>query len=835
MLPFCHAPTYTGTLTFMASFIDRLFGHKSGVPFIGTITEQTREGINKSYIPKFLYKPPYGYPRFADVTYIRFLAQTPYVEMCIKTIIAEICGIDWDILPVKGLEDQANDNEIEHIRSFFRNPNTNNESFEDVFIKMPVRDLLETNTACLNKVFNLKEEMVEIVARDAATFTKNPDIHGMFTNRDDILLPKEILEVNTIMQSRDIFNPLIQITDGAARERAAYFQYGWLAGPAPIPFGKREIVWLQDMVRTDDHYGTSPVQILAKNLQMLLYQIDSELDYFNNNNVPKGVIGLDKADADELNAFKEQWYDQTRTKDELGNFRKLMHKVPITNRMPEFARIEFSSAELQIIEKQQWYTKMVWASFGITPTELGYTFDASGVSNQIVQSKVFRKKAIYPLLRILENRYNEDIISEFGYTTTMGKNIVVNKYCFKFKTFDIDEEKNKYELYDLQIKSGMKTVNEVREIEGLDEVPWGDKPPREWQAPTSSFNFGGGSDKQDSEEQGLSSAASRLKRQAMEADKEMFDQGAEEAKAAAAQEDNPLVITHPETIRDPERLTKAIDYVLTQAKETLLTHLDKEGQNILKQVKSEGKSLDQLIPFLKNLFNVGALKALVGVIIKNNFLAGHESTEKDLNRNFMPDRNAIDYLSDMTFSNIKDMTTQSADKLRGILQRGIVHGEGIATMKAKIADAFDMSMNRAATIARTETARASVTGRLLAYKASGIRGTKRWLATIDEKTCDICARLNGQEVGIDDNFVDPDGEFEGKSAPVHPNCRCDFEVVPDSFKDAFQEKAARLKKNKIANEELDLKLKQKEIELLEVKNNLIKRLNSQIDEQEKDA
>ena len=394
----------------MASKLFNWLGGAKSVIMVDSLQEQTREGINKAYIPKFLYKPPFGYPRFANLTYVRYLATTPYVEMCIKTIIDEIASIEWDIVPCDGMEEQADEAEIEQIRNFFLNPNTNYESFEQVFIRMPVRDLLEVNSGVLNKIYNRKEELVEVVARDGATFTKNPDIHGMYTNRDDIILPSKIID-----EHPEYLNPWTEITPTSAREKSAYFQYGWISGPIPVPFGKKEIIWLEMMKRTDDHYGYSPVQILQKSLQMLLYMIESDLDYYNANNVPKGIIGLDDSDSEEIQAFKDQWNETQREKDDFGNWKKVMHKVPITNKTPNFTRIEFSASEMQVIEKQKWYTKMVWASFGVTPTELGYTDEASGAANQIVQSKVFRKKAINPILRLLESSYNMHIVSEFGF------------------------------------------------------------------------------------------------------------------------------------------------------------------------------------------------------------------------------------------------------------------------------------------------------------------------------------------------------------------------------------------------------------------------------------
>jgi hypothetical protein len=168
--------------------------------------------------------------------------------------------------------------------------------------------MLEVCTGVLNKVYNLKEEVVEVVARDGATFTKNPDIHGMFTDREDVIIPKEIVN-----NPNEVVNPLLQIAPLSVRESAAYFQYGWIAGPMPIPFGRKEIIWLDYMKRTDDHYGYSPVQMLSKSLQMLMYMVESDLEYYNELNDE-----LDRLlkDSNRLEHFNPSL---TNTNNNLGN------------------------------------------------------------------------------------------------------------------------------------------------------------------------------------------------------------------------------------------------------------------------------------------------------------------------------------------------------------------------------------------------------------------------------------------------------------------------------------------------------------------------------------
>ncbi len=75
-----------------------LISEKKTVPAVESVSEITRGGLPKSYIPNFFYKPPFGYPRFLDIPNLRRLAATPFVDMCITTIIDEISSVPWDVI-----------------------------------------------------------------------------------------------------------------------------------------------------------------------------------------------------------------------------------------------------------------------------------------------------------------------------------------------------------------------------------------------------------------------------------------------------------------------------------------------------------------------------------------------------------------------------------------------------------------------------------------------------------------------------------------------------------------------------------------------------------------
>lgn len=84
---------------------------------------------------------------------------------------------------------------------------------------------------------------------------------------------------------------------------------------------------------------------------------------------------------------------------------------------------------------------------------------------------------------------------------------------------------------------------------------------------------------------------------------------------------------------------------------------------------------------------------------------------------------------------------------------------------------------RAVTIARTETLRASNEGQRQAWNQATKQGLlsgqelREWITTYDDRTCPICAPMDGQLTGLKEGFKLPDGSSVS-GPPAHVKCRC---------------------------------------------------------------
>lgn len=120
-------------------------------------------------------------------------------------------------------------------------------------------------------------------------------------------------------------------------------------------------------------------------------------------------------------------------------------------------------------------------------------------------------------------------------------------------------------------------------------------------------------------------------------------------------------------------------------------------------------------------------------------------------------------------------------KMNSAVLQGILQGESMNDIAKRLLPIVDNNASSAIRNARTLVTQAENSGRLDSYKALEEEGAvlkKVWMATPDDRTREAHADLDGQEVDVDEPFVDMDGNE--LMFPADPsadpstvyNCRC---------------------------------------------------------------
>jgi len=445
---------------------------------VGALRAKPADDIFKAFIPDYLYKPPFGYPHRTNLPFLRKLATTPNVFSIVKTLSDESSSLKWEVVMKEGADFSSKEEEkLKDINKWFKNPNGNEESWEHIQ-RCLIRDILEVDAGVGVKVFNRNGEFKQLFSRDGMTFLKNPDIYGYIGNRAELVFPAPMppdVQAAYDAARESFYEPIVQqYYRQNYANKAAYFQYGWTAGSMPKPFGRREIMYIMQNPRSDSVYGRSPVQMAADTVQTLLYGSLYNLDFYINGNMPEGMISLPGAQIDEIKAFRKQFESQFQFKDALDNKRRLGYKYPISNiENAKFVPFAFTSKDMQILEQQEWFSKILWMCFGVTPDEMGFT-ESSNRAIASEQAKVFKRKAIRPLTNVLAYHINSQLLPEFAMDWFDDWDTAQKEcpYEFKYIDYDVEDDIKKHTLWKMQLDMGVKTKDMVAEELGvnLDEL-----------------------------------------------------------------------------------------------------------------------------------------------------------------------------------------------------------------------------------------------------------------------------------------------------------------------------------------------------------------------------
>ena len=249
------------------------------------------------------------------------------------------------------------------------------------------------------------------------------------------------------------------------KEQAAYFQYGWTAGSMPVPFGRREIVYMMQMPRADSIYGTSPMGRLTNVILNLIYGVDFNLDFYTNNNMPDGAIQLLGATQDHVKQFRENMENQFRFTDDLGNKRKKFWKHPISTVPVAFTPFSITAKDMEILAQQKWFTKIMWMCFGVNADEMGFTEDSNKSDGENQMSAV-KRKAIGPLLDVIAYHFNTQLMPEF-FNNADPADVPLE---FVFDDYDVQEDTARHTLLEQELRMGVKTPIMVAKELGIDIV-----------------------------------------------------------------------------------------------------------------------------------------------------------------------------------------------------------------------------------------------------------------------------------------------------------------------------------------------------------------------------
>ena len=270
-----------------------------------------------------------------------------------------------------------------------------------------------------------------------------------------------------------------------------------------------------------------------------------------------------------------------------------------------------------------------------------------------------------------------------------------------------------------------------------------------------------------------------------------WQQIAEELNEATLKRTNSQLLTH---YRSALTSIKRQAKVYIEEYETLSFSQRLEAQRLLgvgEQIKS---ILDEA-----NAQATGTIAKSTGTMAKNGYYSTFYGLEAEIGLNVPMSLLGEDFIEQLVnepvagkvFSRrLYENTDQLARATTQSLLQGAIDGKGYSYVAKRIEDLTEADYKKAIRIARTEGGRASSLSQQRAYddaKDMGVNFKKRWVATFDEYTRNSHQEMDGQTVGVDEDFISPVTGARGQGPRLmgHPaediNCRCTTIAIVDGY------------------------------------------------------
>lgn len=536
--------------------------------------------------------------------------------------------------------------------------------------------------------------------------------------------------------------------------------------------------------------GAGPLRAAARTVDLEDYSETWNTNFFNNAAAPNLALETDKVLSqevrDKLAAKVKQNYEGVRN----------AHKTIVLESGLKAKSLTISQKDMDFIEQQRFSRDKIMGIFRVPKTILGLTEEVNRATAE-ASEYVFAKYTIKPKLEGFIQQLNEFLLPLFDKTGTM---------YFDYE----DPVPANVELKIAQATSGVgggyMTINEARELFGLDPIEGGDTV----REPVS-MNPLELSD-------GRPMTAKRRKKETLPAQRKV-------AMKSNTRFKNYKIVEQIKANLE-EKMTEIIYSALNQKR--VKTVAEKFVGDIFKGTEVEQKAAK--LAFQELQLNI-ADDYEPKFIQKLNKVFEEQKKEilARITENINPDKGILDVNEERvryektlksTFMGLMQKQTEEALKLIGqqkkfkalslrkILEQyflarvfrfsgevtrntnrlvgeallaGLSAGEGVPKLQSRISQLFtDMEVYRAERIARSETIRATNFAAEEAWVDSGVVEAKEWVTFRDERTDDECIDMDGKIIPLRENFFnkgDKMGNLEFdyekiQHPPLHVNCRC---------------------------------------------------------------
>lgn len=208
--------------------------------------------------------------------------------------------------------------------------------------------------------------------------------------------------------------------------------------------------------RTYTPYGLAPLESLVLGVSAALKSELFNLHMLTEGNIPQGFFGVPKDwSPDQIKEFQTLW-DAALAGDTRATSK--LKFVPSGDGATGYTPA-VKPEDMKYKEFQEWLMKKTCMLFDIQPQELGFTDTVNKATGE-VQQEIGQSDGLIPLARFFEEIFTDVVQEDLGY----------DQLCFKYEGLESTDEKRDAEVAEIKIRSGQKTIDEIRQARGEDPL-----------------------------------------------------------------------------------------------------------------------------------------------------------------------------------------------------------------------------------------------------------------------------------------------------------------------------------------------------------------------------
>jgi len=535
--------------------------------------------------------------------------------------------------------------------------------------------------------------------------------------------------------------------------------------------------------------GIGTVQAIFDWINADNYASQVNLNYFKNGARLSGLLKSETAFT------KEQLEILKKSFEAIYKGAENSYQVAALPKGTDYQPLSDNPKDMDFYNLQQVMRDKILAGFRVPKTILGTAESETNRATAETANYVFAARTIKPKVQMIVSYLNEFLVPRYG-----------DNLFLDFVDPVPDDRELKIREYQAALgNKPYKSVNEIREEEGLPPITGGDSvmtdfssvplgKPEERKAPKRPQAKTSGSAKPARRKTQYSRSAEKRKEIAKSIAEKLAKEMEETSQKIKETKDQKSKNITNMTDDEYEILWKAFvnrvtPYEKAQAEAIKKFNADQKKEVIanLKKAIKTAKAINEDDLFNKDEW-VSLLIDLSSPIATDLFEKEAREAASllgiDLSDPITPEvRRAIERALELMSRSYNETTIAL---LRDKLEQGLSEGASLEELKDLVSQVYDFSDEvRAEQVARTETFRIANAATKEAWQQSGVVKTIKWYTAADERVCEFCASMHGKVIDIEEKFFEKGDEVTGNEGgtlaidysdveypPLHPSCRC---------------------------------------------------------------